>query len=102
MIIFKTDFDALNWLPPKDMPAKHVLRLINGVYYPYFRKYLDEPDHKQVRAVSRDYFVAPEDVWQRFVSNARKDNNKEVMADIFNGRNPMDERPYFLNKGKLR
>lgn len=102
MIIFTTDFDALNWLPPKDMPATHVLRLINGVYYPYFRKYLDEPDYKQVRAVSRDYFVAPEDVWQRFVTNAGKDSNTKVMADIFNGRNPMDERPYFLNKGKLR
>jgi hypothetical protein len=102
MIIFRTDFDALNWLPPDDMQPQHVLRIINGLQISYFRKYLEEADYRQIRSISRGYFAAPEDVWQRFVQAASKDNNQEVMKAIYSDFNPMAKRPYFINKGKIR
>jgi len=102
MIIFKTDFDALNWLPPDNMQPQHVLRIINGIEYSYFRKYLEEADYRQIRSIARGYFVAPEDVWQRFVQAASKGNERELMDAVYNDFNPMKKRPYFINKGKIR
>jgi hypothetical protein len=102
MIIFSTDFDALNWLPPEDMQPRHVLRLINGVNYPDLRKYLDARDRMKLRPIASGYFALPEDAWQRLVAAATKDNDPRVMAGIFGGSNPMDKRPYYLNKGKIR
>ncbi len=102
IIIFKTEFDALNWLPPDDMQPQHVLRIINGIEYSYFRKYLEEADYRQIRSISSGYFVAPEDVWQKFVQAASKDNERELMNTIYSDFNPMRKRPYFINKGKIR
>jgi hypothetical protein len=102
MIIFKTDFDALNWLPPEDIPAQHVLRLINGVNYTDLRKHMDEADRPQLRSIASGYFALPEDVWQRFLASVERANDDPVMKRIVKGRNPMEERPYYLNKGKIR
>jgi hypothetical protein len=102
MITFRTDFDALNWLPPEDMPPQHVLRLINQVKYSDFRKYLDTDELQKIRHVAGRYSAVPEDVWQKFVSKATKAKDKLAMKRIYSGYNPMDRRPYFLSKGKSR
>ncbi|HZY81542.1 MAG TPA: hypothetical protein VFE50_18595 [Cyclobacteriaceae bacterium] len=102
MIIFKTDFDALNWLPPEDMPQQHVLRLINGVNYTDIRKHLDEVDRSLLRSIASGYFALPEDAWQRLVASVKNSNDEKVMKRIMRGGNPMDKRPYYLNKGKNR
>lgn len=100
MIIFKTDFDALNWLPPDDMPPQRVLRLIKGVSYKDLRRYLDSDDRSQLRSIAKGYSTLPEDAWQRFVAAAS--NDRPVMAGILRGGNPMTRRPYYLEKGKAR
>lgn len=100
IIIFRTDFDALNWLPPEDMDSTHVLRLITGVIYSDFREYLDDADVKQIRMMASGYLAAPEVVWQKFVKKVKAANDKPVLARIFRNTNPMEARPYFLNKGK--
>jgi hypothetical protein len=102
IIIFKTDFDALNWLPPEDMPPQHVLRLINQVKYSDFRKHLDSDDLQKVRHVAGRYAALPEDVWQRFVDKATKSKDRLAIRRIYSGYNPMEQRPYFINKGKRR
>jgi hypothetical protein len=73
MIIFSTDFDALNWLPPEGMLPQHVLRLIHGVNYPDLRKYLDARDSAHLRPIASGYFALPEDAWQRFVAAATRE-----------------------------
>jgi len=102
MIIFRTDFDALNWLPPEDMQPQHILRLIQGVNYADLRKYLDAHDSANLRPIASGYFALPEDGWQRFVAAATRENDPRVMASIFSQSNPMNKRPYYLNKGKIR
>jgi hypothetical protein len=100
MIIFQTEFDALNWLPDPDIPTESVLRIISGVRYQSLRQYMEPADLKTVVSIARGYFCVPEDGWQRFVSNVMDAGDKSVVADIFAGENPMKPRPYYLNKGK--
>lgn len=102
MIIFETDFDALNWLPPEDMQPQRVLRLIKGVKYPDLRKYLDTADREKLQPIAAGYIALPEDAWQRFVAFANKENDQRVLASILKGGNPLNKRPYYLEKGKVR
>jgi len=102
MIIFETDFDALNWLPPKDMPPQHVVRLIKGLQFADFRRYLDSDDMRQVKPMASRYFATQEDVWQRFVQKVSEEDDRKLMKRIYSDFNPMSERPYFINKGKIR
>jgi hypothetical protein len=100
IIIYKTDFDALNWLPPEDMPGNRVLRVARNVIDADFERYLDKDDRRQVKTIAVRYHVLPEAIWQKFVTAAKKENKKIVMRRIFSGSNPMDPRPYFVGKGK--
>jgi hypothetical protein len=102
IIIFKTDFDALNWLPPDDVPPENVLRIVYRVPRSDFSKYLDIEDIMQVKTIAMNYLTVPENVWQEFVAGARKDNDQEVLKRIYSGNNPMEKRPYFINKGRTR
>jgi len=102
MIIFTTDFDALNWLPPDNMQPQRVLRIINGLQFADFRRYLDAADVQQLQPISFGYFVAPEDVWQRFIEAASKDGNQNLMKRIYSDFNPTEKRPYFIDKGRTR
>lgn len=102
IIIFKTNFDALNWLPPEEIPPNHVLRLTYRVLDSDFKKYLANDDYLRIRTIARGYFVVPEDAWQKFLTEVKKDNNQEIMRRIIRGNNPMEHRPYFINKGRIR
>jgi hypothetical protein len=100
IIIYKTGFDALNWLPPEGMPTDSVLRICRNVINADFERYLDKEDRRRVRAIAATYYVLPEATWQKFVDAAKKENKRAVMRRIFSGSNPMDPRPYFISKGK--
>ncbi|MEI9921605.1 MAG: hypothetical protein WDO14_22870 [Bacteroidota bacterium] len=100
MIIFKTDFDALNWLPPEDISTDSVLRITHGVTNSDFRKYLGENELSGVKTISSGYFTLPETTWQRFVTAAKKENSPTVIRRIYGDNNPMKPRPYFIRKGK--
>ncbi len=100
IIIFKTDFDALNWLPPEDTPPTSVLRLTHRVSNSDFKEYLSDEDYLKVRPIANGYFALPEDTWQRFLTEAKKHNDPGTMKRILRGNNPMEARPYFINKGR--
>ncbi|MEJ0033596.1 MAG: hypothetical protein WDO15_26105 [Bacteroidota bacterium] len=100
MIIFKTNFDALNWLPPKNLSPDSVLRITYRVLDSDFRSYLGPDDLQQVKTIANRYFTVPENTWQKFVTAAKNDNKPAVIKRIFNNSNPMNERPYFIRKGK--
>lgn len=99
IIIFKTSFDALNWLPPLDIPADQVLRIAHNVTHADFSRHLDRDQLQQVKQIGVRYYVLPETTWQKFVETAKKKNDRATMRRIYNGSNPMDTRPYFIRKG---
>lgn len=100
MIIFTTDFDALNWLPPDSMQQHHVLRVMSDFQFYDFRMHLSAENVEQLHPLTSGYFIGPEDVWQRFVADASKSGNKGLMQRIYNDNNPGEKRPYFINKGR--
>jgi len=100
IIIYKTDFDALNWLPPEDLPKDQVLRISRRVLNSDFKRYLDAENRQLVKEIAPRYYTLPETTWQEFVDAATTENRKDVMSRIFNGSNPMEPRPYFIGKGK--
>lgn len=99
-IIFKTDFDALNWLPPDNILPENILRIVHRVPRSDFSKYLDVEDLVQVKTIGMTYLIVPENVWQKFVTAASKAKDTIVMKRINSGNNPMEKRPYFINKGR--
>lgn len=100
IIIFRTEFDALNWLPPDNMRSQDVLRLTKGLRRANFRSYLDTVDLHLIKRMPSGYIAVREDVWQKFVQNASKANDKALMKAIYSNFNPMDKRPYFISKGR--
>jgi hypothetical protein len=102
IIIFKTGFDALNWLSPEDMPVDQVLRISHNVTYRDFSRYLDKDQLGQVKSIAPKYYALPESTWQEFIEKAKAENNPVVNRHIYSGYNPMDERPYFIRKGKTQ
>lgn len=102
LIIFRTEFDALNWLPPENIPPSRVLRIVNGIDYFSLKHYLEPADLATVKGLKRGYLATPEDVWQRFVGAVRESGDKNLLQRIYASRNPMEKRPYFLEKGKTR
>lgn len=102
IIIFKTAFDALNWLPPQDIRPDHVLRISHNVTYADFSQYLQSNQLRKVRQIGVRYYALPEPVWQKFVETVKKANNRAVIRRIYGGSNPMEQRPYFIRKGNTR
>jgi hypothetical protein len=100
MVIFSSDFDALNWLPPGEADQSHVLRIVSGVRFSAFRRYLDPVDFRELKLLASNYIAVPEPVWQAFVNKVKSAGDTEVLGDIFGPLNPMVERPYYLKKGK--
>jgi hypothetical protein len=100
VIIYKTDFDALNWHPPDDIPTDSVLRISRNVLNADYHAYLDEEDRQQVKSLAPRYYAIPEATWQKFIKAAKAGNKRAVMRRIFGGSNPMEPRPYFIGKGK--
>lgn len=101
VIIFKTDFDALNWAPPQDANPGHVLRIVHNLDYYHFRKFLDDSEMEQVVRLSTLYYAAPEKIWNKFVVVLKEKKEGDILKRIIEGKNPLEQRPYFLSKGKI-
>lgn len=100
MIIYKTDFDALNWAPPSNIPIDRVLRIVSNLDYVHFSKYLEEVELDQIKALSFQYYCMPESLWERFYESLHREKDEKILSQISAGRNPMENRPDYLLKGK--
>lgn len=100
MIIYKTDFDALNWQPPKNIDEEKVLRVINGIDLIYLTKYISKNELLHVRKLTQNYYITTESIWNKFISQVISNNDQKLLHIIKEGNNPLDDRPYFLSKGK--
>lgn len=100
MIIYKTSFDALNWLPPSGVSTKNVLRIVSNLEYFHFTKYLDSAEIATIVKLSGNYYAMPEVTWIAFYDQVKEHQDQLVMNRILSGGNPVAKRPYYLSKGK--
>lgn len=100
MLIFKTDFDALNWLPPAEMDPAKVLRIVSNVEYVHLTKHLDRKDIERIQRLTLKYFAMPEVIWRTFYNSIQEKKDKTLLERLENGGNPLQNRPYYLLKGK--
>ncbi len=100
MVIYKTDFDALNWQPPQTTDLSKVLRVVHNLDYIHFTKYLSQPELNGVTKLTTSYHAIPETTWRSFLDKAKVSKDEEMLNRVERGNNPSEERPYFLKKGK--
>jgi len=100
MIIYKTEFDALNWVPPETINPDSVLRIIHNMEQFHFSKYLSDIELQKFKKLSLHYYAAPESSWNKFLKLVEDNKDQKLMNLIMKGNNPLNKRPYFLKKGK--
>ncbi|MEQ9307173.1 MAG: EpsG family protein [Marinoscillum sp.] len=99
MIIYKTDFDALNWAPAA-YQIENALRISKGVAYWHLSKYLSPQELKEVEKLTTNYYCLPETLWVEFISRIEHDKNWELLERIYRYENPVEVLPDFLSKSK--
>lgn len=100
MIIYKTEFDALNWSPPSGMNTNEILRIVHNLEYFHFTRYLDEDEMMEVTKLMPHYYLTTEANWESLISRAAKANDTNLQFLIRKGKNPIKSRPVYLKKGK--
>ncbi len=100
LIIYKTKFDALNWAPPKTSNIDEVLRIVHNIEFYHFSKYLDEKDLEKIQKLTLHYYATTETSWQKFMRLVEENEDTELLDLIKKGNNPLEQRPYYLKKGK--
>ena len=99
MIIYQTDFDALNWKPDKSKSQK-ALRITNGLAYYHFSKYLSEQELNELIKLTTNYYSLPESLWLHFLERVKESADTEMINRIKRYQNPMEVLPAFLSKSK--
>ncbi|NQZ77924.1 MAG: hypothetical protein HRT61_17735 [Ekhidna sp.] len=100
MIIYKTDFDALNWSPPSGMNSHEILRIVHNLEYFHFTRYLNEEEMTKVTKLLPHYYLTTEANWETLSSRAAEANDANLQRLIREGKNPLEARPTYLKKGK--
>jgi len=100
IVIYKTEFDALNWAPPANISTSEVLRVVSNLDYIHFAKYLSEEELDEVRKLTLHYFAMSETVWNSFYEQVLEHNDEAILKRLERGGNPLEQRPYYLRKGK--
>lgn len=100
VIIYKTDFDALNWAKPSNISTGKVLRVVHGIPYGFFNRNIPDEFKKQTNWIGTNYCIMPEKNWLELLQWAKLTKKEEVITLIYQGNNPLDVRPDYLLKGK--
>ena len=100
MIIYETEFDALNWSIESNGKDDRVLRIVHNLDKYHFAKYLAREDLKKVRKLTLKYYSLPNQLWRKYLSQVRAMEDEDLLDRIAHGANPLKERPNYLRKGK--
>jgi hypothetical protein len=100
MIIYKTDFDALNWSPPHNANHSRILRIVNGLEYFDFKKHLNLVEMASLDKLSLSYYAIPEETWNKFILKIAQAKDQKLMNKIASEGNPIENRPLYLTRGK--
>ncbi len=99
LITFQHGVDALPWAPEEWFARDRVWRITAGLLREDFTEYLP-PDILEDGFVplEQDYALLREDYWESFLTNIADDPS--VMESVQTWRNPLEQRPAYLMKGK--
>lgn len=100
MIIYKTNFDALNWAPPPDIDKGKTLRVVHNLQYFHFTKYLNEEELEGLQKLTLHYYMMTEQIWGSFLERVKAAEDADLLKLIERGKNPLEPRPGYLRKGK--
>jgi len=96
VIIYKSNLDALNWVPEYAIAESKVWRMV--YVWPLAKK--EQLDGFHYFRLSANYYLIQELEWQKLVRQAEIENAKDLLAMINHNLNPAAERPAYLRKGK--
>lgn len=100
LIIYRTDFDALNWSPTKTVNTDSTIRIIHNLEYYHFTKYLSKKELGLFKKLTLHYYATPESSWKKFLKMIDEKEDEELLDLIKSGNNPLEQRPIYLKKGK--
>ncbi|MEM9299916.1 MAG: hypothetical protein AAGA64_16255 [Bacteroidota bacterium] len=98
IIIYKSEFDALNWSVPAHVNKEHVLRVVHGIPQRILSRYANAEIKYLIVRLNTNYCIVPESTWESILQQAADD--KQFMELVYNGNNPFVARPEYLLKGK--
>ncbi|HAA12724.1 MAG TPA: hypothetical protein DCE41_13930 [Cytophagales bacterium] len=100
LIIYQTDFNALNWSPPPSVDTDSVLRIVHGLEPYHLDRVLGPGKLEGVVALGPRYYLAPEPFWHQFREKAMRAGDEALLRRLRSARNPWQPRPDYLTKGK--
>lgn len=100
VIIFKTDFDALNWAPPTDMDKNKIIRVVSNIERYQFNKYLSDNETNSIFQLTSNFTLIKETLWHKFMDEVKNNKDLRLLTQIKDGNNPIVSKPYYLQKGK--
>lgn len=100
LLIYKTDFDALNWAPNEAIEKDKIIRIVHNLDYYHFAKYLSDKELENVKKLTLHYYAIPETLWKNYLNLVMQHNDEALLNLIRKGNNPLEQRPLYLSKGK--
>jgi hypothetical protein len=94
LITYQTEIDVLPWRPEYHIAKDKLYRIaylpFNKLYSYYIKQ---EPFH-----LGKNYFYIKESNWQKYISNLRNNETKELLEQHLGWKNPHQIRPKYLLK----
>jgi len=100
VIIYHTDFDALNWAPEIEASKDSIARVVHGIPHRYLKQYDEEIQNGNYLRINHLYALISESSWEKLLTKANKLQDQQLLELIQKGNNPMQIRPDFIKKGK--
>ncbi|MFQ3214921.1 MAG: hypothetical protein ACI9C9_002467, partial [Marivirga sp.] len=100
VIIYHTDFDALNYAPEIEDNKDSIARVVHGIPQRYLKKYDEEIQNSNYLRINHQYAVISESAWEQLLRKANALQDQQLLDLIESGNNPMQIRPEFIKKGK--
>ncbi len=97
---FTTGIDAMPWNPEYEIETTKLWRIATDIRASEMQYYLNEDDMESVHKIGIRYFLMPEYLWQKILSEATKKGDDFLLEKLNTWRNPHRIRPGFLLKKK--
>ena len=100
VIIYHTEFDALNWSPDIGNNRDSIARVIHGIPHRYLKEYSTALELGNYLRINQQYAVISERGWEKLLKKAAETQDQKLLKLIERGNNPMQRRPAFIKKGR--
>lgn len=97
---FTTGIDAMPWNPEYEIEQNKLWRIATDIRQSEIAYYLNESEMKEVHKISIRYFLLPDHLWQKVLTQAEVKGDGFLIEKLNTWRNPHRIRPGFLLKKK--